>query len=70
MKARVGLGTTQFAFSEPRRYWAWVELLEAQGVDSLWQSDRLVSKQPHLAPVAAIRRARGSTSAWASRSSS
>jgi len=29
-------------------YWRWVDLCEAGGVDSLWQTDRLLSREPML----------------------
>ena len=48
MAIRIGLGIGAFPFSDPREYWRWVELCEASGVDSLWQTDRLASGQPFL----------------------
>jgi probable F420-dependent oxidoreductase len=44
----VGLGLTEFPFAGAADYWRWVDLCEAGGVDSLWQTDRLVSRQPIL----------------------
>src|SRR5205085_10613634 len=29
-------------------YWRWVDMCEAGGVDSIWQTDRIVSRQPFL----------------------
>ncbi|MCP5151897.1 MAG: LLM class flavin-dependent oxidoreductase [Chromatiales bacterium] len=48
MIVAAGLGLTEFPFSGPRAFWRWVDLCEAGGVDSLWQSDRLVSRIPML----------------------
>jgi probable F420-dependent oxidoreductase len=45
---RVGLGLAEFPFSDARAFWRWVRLCEEGGVDSLWQSDRLVAAQPFL----------------------
>ena len=44
----VGIGTMEFPFSGATAYWRWVDLCEAGGVDSIWQTDRLVSPQPFL----------------------
>ena len=48
MAVGVGLGLADFPFSSANAYWEWVDLCEAGGVDSLWQTDRLVSPVPHL----------------------
>jgi probable F420-dependent oxidoreductase len=45
---RVGLGLAEFPFSDAKAFWRWVRLCEDGGVDSLWQSDRLVAAQPFL----------------------
>ena len=44
----VGLGLMEFPFSGASAYWRWVDMIEAGGVDSLWQTDRLVSPTPFL----------------------
>jgi probable F420-dependent oxidoreductase len=38
----------EFPFSGADAYWRWVDLCEAGGVDSIWQTDRLVSPAPFL----------------------
>jgi probable F420-dependent oxidoreductase len=48
MSINVGLGLMEFPFSGVREYWRWVDLCEAGGVDSLWQTDRLLSREPML----------------------
>ena len=47
-KVAVGMGIMEFPFSGAAAYWRWVDMLEAGGVDSLWQTDRLVSPTPFL----------------------
>lgn len=47
MSVRIGLGISQFP-SDPAALWNWVDRLEQSSVDSIWQSDRLVSPQPSL----------------------
>ena len=44
----VGLGLMEFPFSGAGAFWRWVDLCEAGGVDSLWQTDRLISREPML----------------------
>jgi probable F420-dependent oxidoreductase len=44
----VGLGLMGFPFSGAEAYWRWVDLAEAAGVDSIWQTDRLISGEPFL----------------------
>ncbi|WP_119419029.1 LLM class flavin-dependent oxidoreductase [Desertibaculum subflavum] len=47
-KVAVGLGLMEFPFSGAAGYWRWVDLCESGGVDSLWQTDRLISREPIL----------------------
>ncbi len=48
MTVAVGVGLMEFPFSGPRGYWNWVDLCEGGGIDSIWQTDRLVSREPIL----------------------
>jgi probable F420-dependent oxidoreductase len=57
----VGLGLMDFPFTGASDYWRWVDLCEAGGVDSLWQTDRLVSRQPILECMAAMAALAGRT---------
>ena len=61
MSIGVGLGLAGYPFSGARAFWRWVELCESGGVDSLWQSDRLVSPQPALEPMALMAALAGGT---------
>lgn len=47
-KVAIGIGLMEFPFSGPAAYWRWVDLCEAGGLDSIWQTDRLVSPLPFL----------------------
>src|SRR5438874_12964612 len=38
----------EFPFSGAAAYWRWVDLCEAGGIDSIWQTDRLVGPLPFL----------------------
>ena len=46
MTVAVGLGLMDFPFADARGFWRWIDMAEAGGVDSMWQTDRLVSQQP------------------------
>ena len=48
MGVGVGLGCAEFPFSGASAYWRWIDMCEAGGVDSIWQTDRLVGRQPFL----------------------
>jgi probable F420-dependent oxidoreductase len=48
MGVAIGLGCAEFPFSSAAAYWRWIDMCEAGGVDSIWQSDRIVSRQPFL----------------------
>lgn len=61
MAIGVGLGMASFPFQEVDNFWAWVELCEQGGVDSLWQTDRLVSEEPFLECMSAMAAIAGAT---------
>ncbi|HTV45888.1 MAG TPA: LLM class flavin-dependent oxidoreductase [Stellaceae bacterium] len=44
----IGLGLMEFPFDSVAGYWRWVDLCETGGIDSLWQTDRMVSREPIL----------------------
>ena len=48
MGVAIGLGCAEFPFSGGAAYWRWIDMCEAGGVDSIWQTDRIVSRQPFL----------------------
>lgn len=48
MSINAGVGLAQFSFSGGAAFWRWVELCESGGVDSIWQNDRVVSREPVL----------------------
>jgi probable F420-dependent oxidoreductase len=48
MGVAIGLGCADFPFSGASAYWRWIDMCEAGGVDSIWQTDRIVSRQPFL----------------------
>jgi len=48
MTVSVGLGLMEFPFGGGGAYWRWVDLCEESGLDSIWQTDRLLSREPML----------------------
>lgn len=48
MKVRIGLGNGAVNFSNADGFYRWVDLCEDGGIDSIWQADRLVSREPQL----------------------
>ena len=61
MTVAIGLGLMDYPFAGAGDYWRWVDMCEAGGVDSIWQTDRLVSKQPILECMAVMAALAGRT---------
>ncbi len=57
----VGLGITELPFATAAGYWRWVDLCEQGGIDSLWQTDRLISREPILECMASMAALSGRT---------
>ena len=61
MAIGLGLGLSRYPFENADGYWRWVELCERGEVDSIWQTDRLVSKDPILECIAVTAALAGAT---------
>jgi hypothetical protein len=61
MKRRIGLGLANFPFSDARAFWRWVERCEDSTVDSIWQTDRLVSPVAQLESMTTMAALAGAT---------
>lgn len=61
MTISAGLGIGAFPFDDARGFWRWVELCDAGEVDSIWQSDRLISKEPNLECMSVMAALAGAT---------
>ena len=48
MTVSAGLGIANYPFESSDAFWAWVDLCDEGGVDSIWQSDRIISGDPNL----------------------
>lgn len=57
----VGLGLMEFPFEGAAAFWRFVDLCEEGGADSLWQTDRLVSREPQLECLTTVAAVAGRT---------
>jgi len=56
-----GVGLMEYPFETAKGFWRWVDLCEAGGIDSIWQTDRLISKSPILECMTALAAIAGRT---------
>ncbi len=48
MTVSAGLGIANFPFSGARDFWRWIDICDNGGVNSIWQSDRIIGPEPNL----------------------
>ena len=46
--------TWRYPFATSNAFWRWIDQCEATAIDSIWLSERLVSKVPNLEPMVAL----------------
>jgi len=56
-----GMGLAEFPFDGASGFWHFVDLCEAGGIDSLWQTDRIISRAPILECMTALAAVAGRT---------
>jgi alkanesulfonate monooxygenase SsuD/methylene tetrahydromethanopterin reductase-like flavin-dependent oxidoreductase (luciferase family) len=61
MKVRVGISAGTHRFPSSSEFWRWVEACEASSIDSLWCSDRLISRVDTLEPMSLMAALAGAT---------
>ncbi len=61
MTVAVGVGLMEFPFDTMDGFWRWVDLCEQGGIDSIWQTDRLISRTPILESMTALAAIAGRT---------
>ena len=61
MTISAGLGIANFPFEHAREFWQWVDLCESGGVDSIWQSDRIISRDANLECMSVMAALAGAT---------
>ena len=61
MTISAGIGIANFAFDDARGFWQWVDVCEHGGIDSIWQSDRLISTDANLECMSVMAALAGAT---------
>jgi probable F420-dependent oxidoreductase len=61
MTVSAGLGIANFPFEDHRGFWRWVDMCDSGGVDSIWQSDRIISTDPQLEAMSVMAALAGGT---------
>ena len=57
----VGIGIMEYPFDTTEGFWRWVDLCEQGGIDSIWQTDRMISRAPILECMTALAAIAGRT---------
>jgi probable F420-dependent oxidoreductase len=57
----VGIGIMEYPFQTADGFWRWVDLCEQGGLDSIWQTDRIVSRTPILESMTTLAAIAGRT---------
>src|SRR5580700_6606954 len=57
----VGIGIMEYPFDTTEGFWHWVDLCEQGGIDSIWQTDRMISRAPILECMTALAAIAGRT---------
>src|SRR5487761_2086929 len=60
-KIALGVGLAEFPFETQAGFWRWIDLCEQGGIDSFWQTDRLLSRTPILESLSALALVAGRT---------
>ena len=61
MTVSAGLGIANFPFEDAKGFWRWVDVCDNGGVDSIWQSDRLIGPDPNLECMSVMAALAGAT---------
>ena len=61
MAVRIGIGLGRFTFESASDFRAWLDLCEDSAIDSVWQSDQVVSRQSALEPMTLLSIVAGAT---------
>ena len=57
----LGVGLMEYPFQTSDGFWRWVDLCEQAGLDSIWQTDRIVSRTPILESMTTLAAIAGRT---------
>jgi alkanesulfonate monooxygenase SsuD/methylene tetrahydromethanopterin reductase-like flavin-dependent oxidoreductase (luciferase family) len=62
MTIGAGIGIANFPFNDARGFWRWVDLCDNGGIDSIWQSDRIIGADKNLEVMSVMAALAGGTS--------
>ncbi len=60
-KIAIGIGLAEFPFATAAGFWRWIDLCEQGGINSFWQTDRLLGRSPILESLTALAAVAGRT---------
>ena len=61
MAIGIGMGLGRFSLDKGPDYFKWIQQCEQGSVDSIWQTDRLISKEPNLETLSTMAAIAGAT---------
>ena len=61
MSVGIGIGLSELPFETARGFWRWIEACEDSTVDSVWQTDRLITDAPMLESLTTMAAVAGAT---------
>jgi alkanesulfonate monooxygenase SsuD/methylene tetrahydromethanopterin reductase-like flavin-dependent oxidoreductase (luciferase family) len=61
MGVRIGTGVGRFVFDDVSAFREWIDLCEGSAIDSVWQSDRILSNEPFHEPLSLLAVVAGAT---------
>ncbi len=61
MSVGIGVGLSELPFETARGFWRWIEACEDSTVDSVWQTDRLITDVPMLESLTTMAAVAGAT---------
>ncbi|MCP4068755.1 MAG: LLM class flavin-dependent oxidoreductase, partial [Phycisphaeraceae bacterium] len=61
MAVRIGVGLGGFPFDTIDEFRTWLDVCENSEIDSIWQSDRVISRDPSLEPMTLLSIVAGAT---------
>ncbi len=61
MSVGIGIGVSELPFETGRGFWRWIEMCEGSSVDSIWQTDRLITDNPMLESLTTMAAVAGAT---------
>lgn len=61
MGIRIGVGFGRFPFESMKSFRSWLDECEDGEIDSVWQSDRILSREPYLEPLTLLAVVAGAT---------